>query len=72
MKDSFFKELLFLFVIILSVSICKKEEPSFGQNTGEWTIPSDQVFSGGPRIDGIPSVDSPEFAKPSGIDFSRR
>ena len=69
MKASFLKKLLFLFVIILTVSTCKKEEPSFGQNSGEWTIPSDQVLSGGPGVDGIPSVDSPEFTKPSGIDF---
>jgi hypothetical protein len=29
--------------------------------SGEWLIPKDQVFDGGPGRDGIPSVDDPQF-----------
>lgn len=29
--------------------------------SGDWLIPTDQVFDGGPGRDGIPSVDNPQF-----------
>ncbi|HFA47641.1 MAG TPA: DUF3179 domain-containing protein [Bacteroidetes bacterium] len=34
---------------------------SNGGDGGNWIIPKDQVFDGGPGKDGIPSIDSPEF-----------
>ncbi len=42
------------------------EQDRFDQ---DWLIPSDRVFDGGPGQDGIPSVDSPEFASVSEINY---
>lgn len=36
---------------------------------GEWTIPSDEVFDGGVGIDGIPSVENPEFSDITDVNF---
>ena len=32
-----------------------------GNASGDWLVPKDQVFDGGPGRDGIPSIDNPEF-----------
>ena len=34
-------------------------------NTGDWLIPQDQVFDGGPGKDGIPALEDPELIAPS-------
>ncbi len=49
------KNLLLLLVFI--VMACNSNE----QDAGEWLIPSEEVFDGGPGKDGIPSVDQPQF-----------
>ena len=57
----------------MTISTCKKEETQPpGSNQEEWLIPVDQVLSGGPGPDGIPSVDNPQFAKASDVNFFRR
>ena len=44
------------------------QQPS--ENTsGEWLIPSEEVFDGGPGKDGIPSVDAPKFSDVDDVDF---
>lgn len=50
--------------MILLFSHCKKDATA-----GVWTIPSDEVFDGGPGKDGIPSVDNPEFKMASEIEY---
>lgn len=37
--------------------------------SGEWLIPKDQVFDGGPGRDGIPSVDSPQFTSVNNASY---
>jgi hypothetical protein len=69
MKNAHFKNILFLLIVVLTVSTCKKEETPPGSGSGEWTIPVDQVLSGGPGPDGIPSVDNPQFAKACEVTF---
>lgn len=48
--------LLLIALCSLTVAGCKKDKV-----TGEWTVPRDEVFDGGPGKDGIPSVDNPAF-----------
>lgn len=36
---------------------------------GEWSVPSEEVLSGGPGKDGIPSIDNPIFINVSEVDF---
>jgi len=37
--------------------------------SGEWLIPKDQVFDGGPGRDGIPSVDNPQFTNVNNASY---
>ncbi len=39
------------------------------ENDAEWLIPADEVLSGGPSKDGIPSVDNPVFGTTQEIGF---
>ncbi len=48
--------LLFALVMIA----CKKDE----NNIGEWLIPTDEIFDGGPGKDGIPALEYPNFLDP--------
>ena len=57
---------ILLIVSLLCVFSCKKNDDSSG---GDWAIPSDQVFDGGPGKDGIPSVDNPIFIDAGLVDF---
>jgi hypothetical protein len=40
-------------------------------NSGEWLIPREQVFDGGPGKDGIPSIDLPQFVPGVSVDYIR-
>jgi len=62
---------IMLISIFLLFAQCEENDPvrnSSGPNSGlssgdgDWLIPQNQVFDGGPGIDGIPSVDNPQFA----------
>ena len=37
--------------------------------SGEWLIPKDQIFDGGPGRDGIPSIDDPQFINVSSASY---
>lgn len=37
--------------------------------SGEWLIPKDQVFDGGPGRDGIPSIDNPQFTNVNSASY---
>ncbi|MEX0771480.1 MAG: DUF3179 domain-containing protein, partial [Balneolaceae bacterium] len=39
------------------------------QTGGDWLIPQDEIFDGGPGPDGIPSIDNPEFSPVSQSDY---
>ena len=39
--------------------------------SGEWLVPKDQVFDGGPGRDGIPSVDNPQFTSVNNASYLR-
>ncbi len=70
MKITNFNKLLFFLILLFTVSACKKEEaPPPVTGSGEWLIPVEQVLSGGPGPDGIPSVDSPQFEKASEVTY---
>ena len=43
--------------------------PSGSDNNSDWLIPVNTVLSGGPGKDGIPSIDNPNFADISSIDY---
>lgn len=48
----------------------KSTNQSRAQNTDdEWTVPRNEVLSGGPGKDGIPSVDEPKFVSPAEADY---
>ena len=40
-----------------------------GGEAGDWLIPEDEVFGGGPGKDGIPSVDNPLFIQATDVNF---
>lgn len=64
------KTFKFLFTVSTLAILCFNCGGDDGDRlNAEWTIPSSEVFDGGPGIDGIPSVDSPEFSDISDIDF---
>jgi len=56
------KNLFLLISITLIFSFCDTGELP---DIGEWAIPTDEVFDGGPGKDGIPSVDDPRFSTSS-------
>lgn len=37
--------------------------------SGEWLIPKDEIFDGGPGRDGIPSIDNPQFTDVNNASF---
>lgn len=65
--------LLFLgFLTMISTLIfigCDSVESSSANVSGDWSIPENEVFDGGPGKDGIPALESPSFVKPSSINF---
>lgn len=63
---------LISFSLVCVVSSCQKtnETPLPGTvNNDDWLVPLGEVRDGGPGKDGIPSVDHPNFASPSAINF---
>lgn len=59
------------FVIPLLIIGCSDNTTSSNSTNDnfDWIIPENQVVSGGPGKDGIPSIDNPVFAPVSDIDF---
>ena len=60
---NFFK-LIISGLLLLTVFSCNKNEVS-----GEWLIPREEVFDGGPGKDGIPSIDNPELISSSEASY---
>ncbi len=52
-------------ILVLFLFACGDSNSS----SDEWTIPSSEVFDGGPGKDGIPSVDDPEFDSVTNTDY---
>ncbi len=72
------KQLRFIWITTLSLLVmtaCSNGDElpaaqnSSGNNSQEWLIPLSSVLSGGPGKDGIPSIDSPQFANVSEISY---
>jgi hypothetical protein len=51
------------------ISSCKKDDSIPGDRQAEWTLPINEIFDGGPGIDGIPSLDLPNFINISEADY---
>ncbi len=62
MKSLTGKSLILLSLIFISTA-CGEEEPT----SGDWLIPTNQIFDGGPGKDGIPALDNPEM---TGAEFA--
>lgn len=67
------KAKLMIFLLMAFILSCgsedKEEVITPPVDKPEWTIPSEEVFDGGPGKDGIPSIDNPQFSRISDIDF---
>ncbi len=50
-----------LFLITLAFYLYSCDTVDNAEVSGDWLIPTDEVFDGGPGRDGIPSVDNPQF-----------
>lgn len=63
----------FITGLLLSLTLfssCFDDQPDVGSAfSGEWSIPQDQVFDGGPGRDGIPAIDNPQFVSPDEATF---
>jgi hypothetical protein len=64
MKRKFY---LSAFLILVSISSCDILDTS--DVSGEWLIPKDEVFDGGPGRDGIPSIDNPQFTNVTNASY---
>lgn len=62
---SFLALLYFLFI----GAGCDNSTGSSDSTTGEWLIPKEQIFDGGPGKDGIPALINPQVAAISSITF---
>jgi len=70
--DSMFRKLSFL-LLILSVTIalisCQSNPVGDNGPDSGWNIPENQILSGGPPKDGIPSLFNPEIIPAAAADF---
>jgi hypothetical protein len=55
------KKLFFLSLLITALYLSACDTLDTAEVSGEWLIPKDEVFNGGPGRDGIPSIDNPQF-----------
>jgi len=58
---------LLLPILLLLFTNCKDNNSNVSSTI--WSIPSEEVFDGGPGKDGIPSVDEPKFATATATDY---
>ncbi len=62
--------LYFLFAFQLSGIVgCDLLSSDSADVSGEWLIPKDQIFDGGPGKDGIPALTNPQFAAASATSY---
>lgn len=55
------KTVIFSNLIVFALLLSSCDTVDSADVSGEWLIPTDEVFDGGPGRDGIPSVDNPQF-----------
>jgi hypothetical protein len=60
-------KIIFLITLALYLNSCDTVDNT--DVSGDWLIPTDQVFDGGPGRDGIPSVDNPQFTNVSDASY---
>jgi Protein of unknown function (DUF3179) len=63
------KTVIFIPLIILTFFLSSCNTVDNADVSGEWLIPKDEVFDGGPGRDGIPSVDNPQFTDVGGSSY---
>lgn len=65
--------ILVLLMLMAIITTCSKDKTfitdnvngqSVNSSNGEWLVPDDEVFDGGPGKDGIPAISNPEFTGP--------
>lgn len=58
-------------IITLFFSACQKDSNNItvfsGNGPADWLVPKNEVIDGGVGIDGIPSVDNPQFSRPEDL-----
>lgn len=60
---------LILSLVIIFTNGCDQLTGSDNVDAGEWLIPKDQIFDGGPGKDGIPALTNPQFAGASFTNY---
>ena len=65
------KKLLTLLLILFLQIACEDTVSSSTQISGEWLIPQNEVFDGGPGKDGIPAISNPSLVGNSSINFMK-
>ncbi len=56
-----------LFLGLITVTSCQDNDRT--DDPQDWTIPSDEIFDGGPGKDGIPSIDQPMYTPGTVVDY---
>lgn len=60
----------FLIIILLPILIsCQDSVNSTAGISGDWLIPSNEVYDGGPGRDGIPAITNPDLSKNNSIEY---
>ncbi len=65
------KKLLACLAILFLLIGCRDTVSSSTQISGEWLIPQNEVFDGGPGKDGIPAISNPSLVGNSSINFMK-
>jgi hypothetical protein len=55
--------------LIIFVYSCDDSSTNSADVSGDWLIPKDQIFDGGPGKDGIPALTNPQFASASSTTY---
>jgi hypothetical protein len=61
-----------LFAVLIYVFACDSvtdNSSTSSDDAGDWLIPVDKIFDGGPGRDGIPALENPSFDPASGVSF---
>ncbi len=63
------KNFCLFFLTLILFTTCKKDDGPASTKQSDWLVPQEQILSGGPGKDGIPSIDKPKFEKATSIDY---
>ncbi len=62
----------FLIIILFPILIsCQESVTNTSKNSGDWLIPSNEVYDGGPGKDGIPAISKPVFLENELVDYMK-